>query len=166
MNRFQVWTVAVTLAAIVLAPIPAHAASVWDPNERGHRQDIRWVGVYHQADGRLRVTMTFYDPVRIWWFGAPDGRWHVVAAMTNNSKRHYAEWDVAFFRNPHNNLSAELCQFFNGCFVVASVARPNAFTIRSWIRPPDCCVAGWALSAYTPTARGPFIDTTKRGIVS
>jgi hypothetical protein len=45
---------------------------MWDPNESGHRLDMRWVGVYFEADGRFRVTVTFYDRVRMRWFAQRD----------------------------------------------------------------------------------------------
>ncbi len=65
MGRIRVLAVVLALGFIVLGPIPAQAGSVWDPNEPGHRLDIRWVGVYQQPDGLMRVTISFHDRVRV-----------------------------------------------------------------------------------------------------
>jgi hypothetical protein len=172
-NRFRVLTVAVTFAAVILAPTTAHAGGVWDPNEPGHRLDIRWVGVYRQADGLMRVTMTFYDPVRIRWFNPRTHPSRVTVGFTDDPKKASSFWFVNFFRNRANRLSAQLCEGGSGCGNVAGVARPNAFTIRFWTPPFDCCAAGWSFQGITREARAarpghypPIIDRTKWGIVS
>jgi hypothetical protein len=53
MGRIRVLAVVLALGSIMLSPVPAHAGSVWDANDPAHRLDIRWVGVYQQADGRI-----------------------------------------------------------------------------------------------------------------
>lgn len=61
-TRLRAIAIALSLASIISTATPAHAGSVWDPNEPGHRLDIRWAGVTIQADGRMRVTITFLLP--------------------------------------------------------------------------------------------------------
>ena len=64
MTRLRVVALALSLASILSTATPAHAGSVWDPNEPGQRLDIRSVGVTFQANGRMRITMTFFIPSR------------------------------------------------------------------------------------------------------
>jgi len=169
MKRPGVGLVSLALALVVLAPLPARAGSVWDPNEPIHRLDIRWVGATMQADGRLRVTVTFYDRVRIRWFRHTDSFWPqrpsmVVGATTDRAIDPYMF--AMFFRDQHGRLKAILCEGGSGCGPVTAVTRPNAITIRArfellpWF-PTD----GWHFRAWSANYRGEILDRTGWGII-
>ena len=152
----------------VIAAGPAQAASVWDPNEPGHRLDIRWVGVYEQTDGRIRMTATFYDRVRLKWFReAPS--WHAFSvAFTPDPQQSPYYFLHVLFKN--RRLRAELCESGSSC-TAAKVVRLDGTALQTRIgfgdRPNP--QSGWlfrATSANT-TADPPYvIDRTVRGKVS
>jgi hypothetical protein len=130
--------------------------------------DIRWVGVYEQADGRIRVTATFYDRVRLKWFReAPS--WHAFSVAFTEDPRlsPYLFLDVLF---KDHRLKAELCESGSDC-TGAKVVRLNGTAFRTRIgfvdRPSP--QSGWlfrATSANT-TADPPYvIDRTFRRQVS
>lgn len=156
------------LAAGVLAASPVRASSVWDRNEPGHRLDIRWVGVYEQSDGRIRVTATFYDSVRLSWF-KETGSWHALSVGFTDDPQigPYFFLDV-FVRN--HRLKARLCENGSAC-TVARVSRPNGATLRTRIgfddgRGPH---SGWRFrgtSALTTSNPPRVIDKTAWGKVT
>lgn len=162
------WLLAFVVACGVILASPAQAASVWDANEPGHRLDIRWVGVYEQSDGRMRVTVTFYDRVRLSWFKEA-GSWHALSVgFTDDPQiRPYFFLD-AFVRN--HRLKARLCESGSAC-VVSGVSRPNGATLRTRIgfddgRGPH---SGWrfrATSARTTSEPPRIIDKTAWGKVT
>jgi hypothetical protein len=143
MKRFRVGLIGLLVFA-ALAPTPVRAASVWDPNEPIHRLDIRWVGAYEQADGRLRVTVVFYDPVRLRWFerlrfGTLST---LVVAFTPN--RSEPPFMFAVFGHSENGLVTAMCESGSNCGG-GHMTRPNRFTIRAWYEPFDVLPrAGWS----------------------
>jgi hypothetical protein len=145
MTRPLVKAAVALLSLIVLAPAPAQAGSVWDPNETGHQLDIRWVGAYQQLDGRMRVTVSFYDRTRIRWFsgGSPFNA-NLLVGFTHDRNVTPPYWFALFVRNRHNRLSAWLCESGSGCFGPARVQRVDRDTIRARISNPDYGPAsGW-----------------------
>jgi hypothetical protein len=138
MNRLPVKAAAVLLSLIVLAPGPARAGSVWDPNEPGHRLDIRWVGAYQQLDGRLRVTVSFYDRTRIRWFnGGSPFHANLLVGFTDDRIIAPPFLFALFVRNRHNRLSAWLCESGSSCNGPVHVRRVDRDTIRARIPNPD-----------------------------
>jgi hypothetical protein len=121
MGRIRVLAVVLVLGSLLLAPAPAaHAGSVWDPNDAAHRLDIRWVGVYQQHDGLMRVTISFHDRVRLRWF---EGRRHptLIVGLYYAKQRTAEAWDVTFYRNAHDRLVAKLCELASSCVSLARV---------------------------------------------
>lgn len=144
MKRAGVALVTVSLALALLPMSPAHAGGVWDPNEPIHRLDIRWVGAYEQADGRLRVTITFYDRVRMRWFRPFDfgSLTTLVVAFTQDRDQRPFMFGL-FFRHA-GRLKAAMCESGSNCGR-ARITRPNPFTIRAWFEPFDVLPrAGWS----------------------
>jgi hypothetical protein len=161
--------VSLTLAFLVLAPLPAHAGSVWDANEPIHRLDIRWVGATMQADGRLRVTVTFYDQVRVRWFRQTESWWPsrpglVVGSTIDRSVRPYMF--IMFFRNQRGRLKAIICEGGSGCGPVTRVKRPNAITVRArFDLAPYFPHAGWFFRAWSANYSGEILDRTGWGVI-
>jgi hypothetical protein len=158
----------IVLVSGVVVAGPARAASVWDPNEPGHRLDIRWVGVYEQADGRMRVTATFYDRVRIAWFKeAPS--WHAFSVAFTDDPQTPPYFFLDVFVKDHR-LKARLCESGSVC-TAAKVSRPTGATLRTRIgfgdgRGPH---PGWrfrASSARTTSDPPRIIDKTAWGKVT
>jgi hypothetical protein len=151
-----------------LAANPARAASVWDSNEPGHRLDIRWIGVYEQSDGRIRVTATFYDRVRVSWFKEVPA-WHALSVGFTDDPQIGPYFFLDVFVKNHR-LKARLCESGSAC-VTARVSRPNRATLRTWIgfsdgRGPH---SGWrfrATSARTTSDPPRVIDKTAWGKVT
>ena len=52
---------ALAVVAVVALAAPAHAGSVWDPEDVTGPLEIRWLGATFQADDTMRVTVSFYD---------------------------------------------------------------------------------------------------------
>jgi hypothetical protein len=129
--------VLISLACVLLVAAPATAGSAWDPNDAGYRLDIRWVGVYQESDGQLRITVVFYDPVRLKWFrtgsGSPFESRSAVAFTDDRDIPPYLF--VAFFVNNRHRLRAALCEGGSGCNGVVKVHRPNRWTIRARVTP-------------------------------
>jgi hypothetical protein len=124
MRRAHRTALVLTLIGLALAPRPAFAGSVWDPNEEGHVLDIRWVGAYVQADGRLRVTISFFDPVRVRWFNRARD-WPRATVFIDGA------YYLVFSRTSTGHLSAKLCEGGSGCTARVGVTRPTAKTIRA-----------------------------------
>jgi hypothetical protein len=162
MSRIRVLLVVLALGSIVLNPLPAQAGSVWDANDSGHRLDIRWVGAYQQADGRMRVTVSFYDRVRTRWFNRPGDPLVGIPAWTANLYVGFAE-DRAdgmshfalFLRTRHDGLIAWLCEGGSGCTGRVHVGRPDRRTIRARFRAfPDGYggpAPGWFFRGFSRT---------------
>jgi hypothetical protein len=155
----------VILAASLLASDPARAGSVWDPNEQGHRLDIRWVGVYELTGGRIRVTITFYDKVRLRWFGERNDP-SLGVRFTDNPDLP-ANFFLGFFLNAHHRLMAQECESGSACTDSVPVSRPNAITLRTWIGFPDQRGprSGWPFRAISVGPRR-LLDKTAWGVVS
>jgi hypothetical protein len=165
MGRIKVVAVVLALGSIILGPIPAHAGSVWDPNDAAHRLDLRWVGVYQQADGLIRVTISFHDRVRMRWFEGRRNATLVVGLYF--AKRAYAEaWDVTFYRNAHHRLVANLCELASSCVSVARVRHPDDRTIRVRLNPGYGPFTDSPFRARSQRPGGAFIDRTGWGIVT
>jgi hypothetical protein len=144
---------ALTLALLMSTPGVAYAGSVWDPDEPGYPLDIKWVGVYVQADGRMRVTMSFHAPVRLRWFNYGNS-WHrVKVGFTDRPFPPF--FFVSFWRRWNGGLSAQFCEGGSGCTQIVSVTRPDRFTIRARVGMfdgygPD---VGWRFRGITTEAR-------------
>lgn len=152
MGRIRVLAVVLALGSIILGPIHAQAGSVWDPNEPGHRMDIRWVGAYQQADGRMRVTVAFHDRVRMRWFNVR-GPWNATVTVGFTHDRQIGAYFVVLFvRNRHGGLSAWLCESGSNCSGPVHVGRPDRKTIRARIMNFDYGPApGWFFRGQTQT---------------
>ncbi len=124
--------VAAALAVLVLViPTPSYAGSVWDPDEAGHHLDVRWAGVYEQGDGRLRITITFYDRIRQRLIGG--GRVVRVEFAPDRDAYYYA-----YFSHDSGRWWASLCESGSTCPSSGPVFRPNAKTLRVRLTgPPD-----------------------------
>jgi hypothetical protein len=171
--RSRLRAVPLALALLMVTPSLASAGSVWDPDDPPYALDIRWTGVYEQADGKMRVTMSFHAPVRLRWFNRGNDWTRVFVGFTDRPIPPY--YFVAFFRNRAGRLRAQLCEGGSGCTAIASVSRPNRFTIRaridlfpSW--GPD---VGWRFRGITreaqpkPPKRRPLvIDGTTWSVVT
>jgi hypothetical protein len=165
MGRIRVFAVVLALGSIILGPVPAQAGSVWDPNEPGHRLDIRWAGVYQQADGLMRVTISFHDPVRIRWFENRNDATLVVGLYF--AKQANAEaWDVTFYRNAHDRLLADLCELASSCVSVARVRHPDKRTIRVRLDPFYSPFTDSPFRARSQRPGGGLIDRTGWGVVT
>ena len=172
MGRMRILAVVLALGCIMLGPIPAHAGSVWDPNDAAHRLDIRWVGVYHQADGRMRITVAFHDRIRNRWFpicsnpflhSCPRPPTFLVGFPTRFA--YYA----LFFRHRHHGLWAQLCEGGSSCSPIAKVFRPDRKTMR--VRLDEFQgygpAPGWYFRAMSFASDGHTgIDRTHRGIIT
>jgi hypothetical protein len=138
MSHIRILAVVLALGSIILSPMPAHAGSVWDANDPGHRLDIRWVGVYQQADGRIRVTVSFYGRVRNRWFNRPLSRNIGIPATSANLQVGFSDnrinefFFAGFLRTRHRGLVAWLCETGSGCSTTygVHVGRPDRRTIR------------------------------------
>lgn len=85
--RSRLRAVPLALALLMVAPSLASAGSVWDPNDPAYGLDIRWTGVYVQADGKMRVTMSFHAPVRLRWFNRSNDWTRVFVGFTDRPIR-------------------------------------------------------------------------------
>jgi hypothetical protein len=168
MKRVGLALVTLSLAVTLLAVSPAHAGGAWDPNEPIHRLDIRWVGAYEQADGRLRVTITFYDPVRLRWFerlrfGSLSTL--VVAFTPDRDQRPFM---FGLFGRRGDRLIAAMCESGSNCGG-ARVRRPNRFTIRAWFDEFDALPgAGWSFRGFSWRGSGgrDLLDRTRWSTVT
>jgi hypothetical protein len=138
-----------TLIGLMLAPGAAFAGSVWDPNEEGHVLDIRWVGVYVQADGRLRVTISFHDPVRVRWFNRA-GDWPRATVLLDGA------YYLVFSRTRSGHLSAKLCEGGSGCTARVAATRPTTKSIRAVVD---------LFPGYGPTIGSSFHAVTREATV-
>jgi hypothetical protein len=171
--RSRLWAISLVLVLLIIAPTAALAGSVWDPNDPRYGLDIRWVGVYVQADGRMRVTMSFHTPVRLRWFNLGDEWRNVYVGFTDRPIPPY--YFVGFFRNRVGGLSAQLCESGSGCTAIVPVRRPNRFTIRARVDlfPSWGPGIGWRFRGITterkvkpPRHRPLVIDRTVWGTVT
>jgi hypothetical protein len=171
--RSRLLAVPIALALVIVAPTAAVAGSVWDPNEPRYGLDMRWVGVYVQADGRMRVTMSFHTPVRLRWFNPADDWTRVYVGFTDRPIPPY--YFLSFFRNRRGGLSAQLCESGSGCTAIVRVRRPDRFTIRARVGlfPSWGPNVGWRFrgitteaSAKPPRHRPLVIDRTAWGKVT
>jgi hypothetical protein len=163
MKHIRVLALALALGSIVMGPLPARAGGMWDPNESGHRLDMRWVGVYFEADGRFRVTVTFYDRVRVRWFAQRDQfTLSVDFQATPNSGSFFY---VTFFRS-HYRLWAQLCEAGSSCGPITRAVRPNAITVRAWARPVYGPFLGWSFRGSSNRRDRSVIDRTAWGVVT
>ena len=156
---------------LALSPIsPAWAAGVWDPNEPGHRLDIRRVGAYEQADGRLRVTVSFHDRLRLRWFSSPTWPELPTLHVGFTHDREIRPYLFAiFFRDRSGRLTAAMCESGSGCGQ-GRVSRPNAFTVRAWFGAVDHWPrAGWSFLGRSTLGMGQdavLLDRTRWGRVT
>jgi hypothetical protein len=165
MSRIRVLAVVLALGSIILGPIPAQAGSVWDPDDAAHRLDIRWVGVYQQVDGLMRVTISFHGRTRTRWFEDRSNPTLTVALAY--AKAEYAQaWEVTFFRNAHHRLVALLCELASSCVSQARVHRLDRDTIRVRLDPFYSPFTGSYFRAWSQRPGGRLIDRTRWGIVT
>jgi hypothetical protein len=140
---------------------------VWDPDDVGHRLDIRWVGVYQQAGDTMRVSISLYDRVQLTWFkGYPRGC-NVGCAVSVE----LPSWAVFFFLNRNGHLTAGICDPGSACpYATSPVDRPNSHTIRAWF--PTFLYGGhhpFTGEPFRPASRRPdysVIDRAREGIVT
>lgn len=131
MRRAGVRAAIAALAFVTLLPSGAQAASVWDPNEPTYPLDIRWIGAYRESDGQLRVTISFYHPVRFRWFDRlQDLQLTSMVVLFAGEAGGQPIW-FAVFGKRDNRLRMQLCESGSGCHEEARVTRPNRFTIRA-----------------------------------
>jgi hypothetical protein len=151
--RSRLRAISLALALVIVTPTVALAGSVWDPNDPGYGLDIRWVGVYVQADGRMRVTMSFHTPVRLRWFNLENDWKRVYVGFTDRPIPPYY-W-VGFFRKRSGGLFAQLCEGGSGCTGIVRVRRPDRFTIRARVDlfPSWGPNVGWSFRGITTKAR-------------
>jgi hypothetical protein len=172
MKRILLFALVLAMGSVFVGPLPARAGGLWDPNEPGHRLDIRWVGVYEQTGGRIRVTLTFYDKVRpLKWFGGRDAPRAALSVGFTDDPRLPPNFTVSFFLNAHLRLRARECESGSACTDPVRVSRPNAITLRTWIGFPDRRGprSGWpfrATSQFANTASLVTIDRTAWGTVT
>jgi hypothetical protein len=167
MKRAGVALVTMSLALALLPRSPAHAGGVWDPNEPIHRLDIRWIGAYEQADGRLRVTVTFYDPVRLRWFAPADiSSLHRMTVWFAEDRHALPGIVIAVFARRGNRLVAGMCVDGSGCGS-GILRRPDRYTLRAWFDPFDLLPhAGFVFRGRSIRPRGSLLDRTELGTVT
>jgi hypothetical protein len=167
MRRIGSRAIGVALALVAVLPSSARASGVWDPNEPIRRLDMRWVGVFDQADGRLRVTITFHERVRLRWFDVL--RFAELTSMVvpfRPAAGQQADW-FAVFGKRHGRVRAQMCAGGSGCGE-ARVKRPDPFTIRARFsalgRPPT----GWVFRGRSTRGGwdGAILDRTPRGTIT
>jgi hypothetical protein len=168
MKRIGLALASLSLALALLPSTPARAAGVWDPNEPIHRLDIRWVGAYEQADGRLRVTIAFYDPVRLRWFDPPNFYRLSTLVVAFTPDRDERPFMFGMFARRGDRLIAAMCESGSNCSG-AVVRRPNPFTIRAWFDAFDVSPrAGWSFRGMSWRESGgvDLLDRTRWGTVT
>jgi hypothetical protein len=172
------WLLRVLPLALVLVIVPpptvAQAGGAWDPDDPAYHLDVRWVGVYVQADGRMRVTMSFYAPVRLRWFNYSRG-WRRAYVGFTDQPTVAPYYCVGFFRDRRGRLSAQFCEGGSICSPVVRATRPDRSIIRATVDPsreygPG---VGWRFRGITlgaravpPRDRPRVIDRTVLGFVS
>lgn len=130
LRRAGVHAAIMALAFVTLLPTGAQAASVWDPNEPTRRLDMRWIGAYVESDGQLRVTISFYHPVRLRWFDRlRDLELSSMVVLFADEAGGQPIW-FAVFGKRDSRLRAQLCESGSVCVEEARVTRPDRFTIR------------------------------------
>ena len=167
MKRLSASAAVLTLALLVAAPTPARAGSVWDPNDPIRRLDLRWIGSYMQADGRLRVTITFHERVRLRWFER--FRYGHLSSMIVpfTQDRGVRPFWWAVFGRRGDGLVAWMCEGGSSCFP-GRVTRPSPTSIRGWF-PSESFMpgAGWFFRGRTARrGSGELLDRTRWGMVS
>jgi hypothetical protein len=128
------------------------------------------VGVYQQADGLLRVTVSFHDRVRIRWF---DPYQYGVTArfeveFTDAPEPHPPLF-LVYFRAPHHRhrLWARFCESGSSCGDITRLVRPNAKTIRIWMHPLyGLPAAGMYFRGVSSRSSTRIIDRTHWAIVT
>ena len=151
MNRFRILVFLSVLAASALAPATAQAGGAWDPDDPGHRLDIRWVGAY-RSDGVMRVTIRFYDPIRPEWF-THWGDYPRVEVLINGG----ASFRLDFHVNRQERFFAAFCVGGGGCYPFFHVFRPDPTMLRVWFpsvrsfRPPRGPSSGGSRWRSNPT---------------
>jgi hypothetical protein len=167
MGRISVLAVVLALSSVVSLAVPARAGSVWDENDPGRRLDIRWVGAYQQIDGRMRVTVSFYAPVRKRWFNR--GNVRDAISLNSNMFVRFGAYFFQFLRTRRSGrLVAWLCEAGSGCAGPARTHRVDRDTIRARILgPPYGPAPGWYFRAesYTHDLET-RIDRTRQGVLT
>jgi hypothetical protein len=117
--------------------------------------DIRWVGAYQQADGRMRVTVSFYGRVRNRWFNRPSRVQGFVDPSAANLAVGFTKdrtldehWAALFLRTRHKGLIAWLCEYGSSCSGPVHVDRPDRRTIRARLVEPPPSIPGPAPGWY------------------
>jgi hypothetical protein len=123
-----------SLALMLLPATPARAAGVWDPDDPIYRLDIRWVGVYEQTDGRIRLTISFHHRVRLRWFERIQMGTFSTLAVSFSADRNQEAYTFALFGRENDRLVAVMCEDQTGCGR-GLVRRPDRRTIRVWFDP-------------------------------
>ncbi|MGZ8651375.1 MAG: hypothetical protein ACXWX5_04265 [Actinomycetota bacterium] len=138
-----------TIAALVslipaLIPVPASAASVWDPNDVEGPFDIRWFGAAFTSTGEIHLGVSFYegfDPSMI-PLGFDPRTSYVRVKLT-------PALDGSFIRRSNGRIVFIWGDYASSCCEVAPVARP-APDVLSVVFDPFSYVFGDTV--YTPRA--------------
>ena len=157
MSRSRACAALVIFAFIVATPWTARAGSVWDPDDLTQKLDIRWVGVATQTDGRVRVTLTFHDPVTIWQL-----RSRLLSAQFGPERGSpYVEEN--FFLTRGHRLRARTCLGGSGCLGTTRVLRPSAIAIRTrFTFPGNVDPTDWVFRGLTVAQpSGRILDRTR-----
>jgi hypothetical protein len=148
MRRIAPAIVATSLMFVILTGVPVRGAGVWDPNEPITRLDIRWVGAYEQVDGRIRLTITFYHPLRLRWFDPIQmGTLSTLVVTFSQVRDERVAFTFAVFGRHRDRVIAVMCEDQTGCRR-GSLRRPNPRTLRVWFEPGALTPhAGWFFRA-------------------
>ena len=168
MKRIAPAFVVATLVLVALLPNPAHAAGVWDPNDPIRRLDIRWVGAFEQADGQIRVTITFYHPLRLRWFEPIHMGTLSTLVVSFSQTAPQDGFIFAVYGRERDRLIAVMCEDQTGCGR-GLLRRPNPRTIRVWFDPGSLTPhAGWFFRARSWRHSGGVdpLDRTAWGTVT
>jgi hypothetical protein len=168
MRRLGSAIVIASLALVLLPATPARAASVWDPDDPIYRLDIRWVGAYEQADGRIRLTISFHHRVRLRWFEPLQMGTFSTLVVSFSADRNQEAFTFALFGRENGRLVAAMCEDQEGCGR-GLLRRPNRRTIRAWFDPGALTPhAGWAFRARSWRHSGGVdpLDRTAWGMVT
>jgi hypothetical protein len=122
--RSLVLTTCVALI-LLLAPLQASAASIWDPEDARGPFDLRWIGAVFTSAGEIRLTVSFYegfDPASL--PREPDQRESHVHVWLNRAV------DGWFLRRPAGKIVFFWGDFGSDCCFTESVTRLSPDVVR------------------------------------
>jgi hypothetical protein len=123
---------ALVWGASVAAPVGA-ANTGWDPEDMTGRFDLRWVGVYRQDTGAVRLDISLWDPVRKWMLArhptTGPRRSLSVRSIGLSEARVYGAGYI-FFREESQRWVMEWAD--TRLMFRAAVSHPNAYLFQVW----------------------------------